>query len=141
MDFRKPKTLLLLPLIGAITSILAIVLFAIISGTGAIGTWGVNKTVGWAWDFADTASLLSILSMLLFVIGYAILGIVGMKLNKIVSIIHLCLLFALPVIWIFEHINYKYVLTFSTAFGVILSLITNIVFAIIYKLGHKQKIS
>lgn len=139
MDLRKPKTLLFLPLLAITVSILAIILFTAISYTGAVGTWGVNKTVGWAWEFADIASLLSILSIILFVIGYVILWILRMRLNKIVSIIQLSLLLALPAVWLFEHINYKYLLTFLTAFGVILFLIINTVLAIVYKLAGKQK--
>lgn len=141
MDFRKPKTLFLSPLIAVITTILAIIVFVLISGSGVVGTWGVNKTVGWAWDFADTASLLSIVSILLFVIGYMVLWILGMRLNKIVSIIHLCMLFALPVVWMVERINYEYLLTFLTALGGIIFLISNTIFAIVYKLADKQKIS
>jgi len=141
MDFRKPKTLLLLPLLAATVAILVFILFVSISRTGAIGTWGVNKTIGWGWEFVDIASLITILSMLFFVIGYALLWMLGLRLNKIISIIQLCLLLALPAVWMFEHINYKYLLTFLTALGVMLLLIANTVFAIVYKLADKQKIS
>ncbi|AWH86255.1 hypothetical protein HYN59_14550 [Flavobacterium album] len=139
MDFRKPKTLLLSLLVTVIGAFIIILVLGISLGSGSLGTWGMNKTVGWAWDLMnDLAALLAIFSTLLFVFGYTFLWILKMRLNSIVSVINLCFLFALPVMWGIEHIKYEYLFTFLTALGVIISFIINTVFAIRYKLKDKQ---
>lgn len=140
MDFRKPKTLLLSLVLAVIgLFIISLVLGALARG-GSIGTWGTNKTVGWAWDVMnDMAALLAIISTLLFVCGYTFLWILKMRLNNIVSIVNLCFLFALPVMWGIEHIKYEYLLKFFTALVIIISFIVNTVFAFRYKLKDKQE--
>lgn len=141
MDFRKPKTLVFSLLLAAIAVLFVIVMFAVVSDNGLVGTWGVNKTVGWAFEFADMASVFSILSVLLFISGYIFLWIIRVHLNRIVSIVNFFLILALPIVWILEHINYKYLLTFLTASGVVVVLIINTIFAIVYKLNDKERIS
>lgn len=139
MDFRKPKTLLFSLLLTVIGACIIMLLLGILLRGGSLGTWGMNKTVGWAWDIMnDMAALLSIFSTLLFVFGYVFLWILRTRLNKIVSIVNLCFLLILPVVWATEHVNYEYLLTFLTAAVVIISCIINTVFAIRYKLKYKQ---
>jgi len=139
MDFTKPKTLLLSPLMALAASFAVLLIaFLFLSGSGSIGTYGINKTIGWGYQFSDMATVAAVLSIIIFVLGYVILWIVRMHLNRIVSIVGLCLLLMLPVIWTIEHINFKSTFTFLTASGVIVTFIVNTVFAIRYKLRDKQ---
>ena len=139
MDFTKPKTLLLSPLMALAASFAVLLIaFLFLSGSGSIGTYGINKTIGWGNQFSDMATVAAVLSIIIFVLGYVILWIVRMHLNRIVSIVGLCLLLMLPVIWTIEHINFKSTFTFLTASGVIVTFIVNTVFAIRYKLRDKQ---
>lgn len=139
MDFRKPRTLLLSLVLALIGLLIISLVLGVLVRDGSLGSWGMNKTIGWAWDVMnDTAALLAIISTLLFVFGYTFLWILKMRLNNIVSILNLCFLFILPVTWGIEHIKYEYLLTFSTALLVIISFIINTVFAFRYKLKDKQ---
>ncbi|MEL1242666.1 hypothetical protein AAEO56_00215 [Flavobacterium sp. DGU11] len=139
MDFRKPKTLLLSPLIVIAASFAVFLIdFIFLAGNGSVGTYGVNKTIGWAWQIGEIVSVFSIISFVLFVFGYILLWIVGLRVNKIISIVNLCILLFLPVVWAIEHLRDEYMFTFLTAAGVIISLIINTVFAILYKSKDKQ---
>jgi len=134
MDFRKPKTLLIVPLIAFAASF-AVLLIAFIfsAGSSSIGTYGANKTIGWAYQFSDIVTCIAVISFLLYILGYIILWMIQTQVNKTVSIINVCFLLLLPVIWIIEYANYQYLFTFITALGVMLSFIINSLFAITYK--------
>ena len=131
MDFTKPRTLLLSPLIALAASFAVLLIaFLFLSGSGSIGNYGVNKTIGWAWDLMnDIAALSAIASVLLYVFGYAILWMLRMQVNKTASIVNLCFLLALPVVYAVEPTDYGYVFTLLTASCIALLLVLNIVFA------------
>jgi hypothetical protein len=116
MDFRKPKTLLIAPLIAFAASF-AVLLIAFIfsAGSSSIGTYGANKTIGWAYQFGDIVTGIAVISFLLYILGYIILWMIQTQVNKTVSIINVCFLLLLPVIWIIEYANYQYLFTFITA--------------------------
>jgi hypothetical protein len=139
MDFTRPKTLLLSPLIALAASFAVLLIaFLFLSGSSSMGTYGANKTIGWAWGIMnDIAALSAIASVLLYVAGYAILWILRMQVNKTVSIINLCFLLALPVVWAVERVDYAYVFTLLTASCIALFLMVNIVFSVKLKAGTK----
>ncbi|KGO79298.1 hypothetical protein Q762_14480 [Flavobacterium cauense R2A-7] len=51
--------------------------------------YGINKTVGWAWDFYEFYSPLIFISLFyLFFIFYSIIALCKWKTNKTISIVH-----------------------------------------------------
>ena len=58
---------------------------------GDIKTFGVNKTVGWAYDISNETIFTAILftcSQILFIIGYLVLFLLRRKTNYLISIAH-----------------------------------------------------
>jgi hypothetical protein len=55
-------------------------------------TWGINKTVGWAWDLTPIGWLVFILSSIAFFFFYLILILLKSKPNKTLSIIQVILI-------------------------------------------------
>lgn len=81
---KKPKYILvLLP-----SLLLAYFLYSTI-GLG-IGTWGMNRTVGWAWDV--NIHLPFIIALLFCFLSYTILLLLKCRPNKILTIINTVLL-------------------------------------------------
>ena len=78
---------------GFILILVAIVIIAIFISTGEIGTYGVNKTVGWAYNIDTIVSIASFILILAFyLIGYVILLIFNIKLHKLLTYLNVFLL-------------------------------------------------
>lgn len=89
-----------------------------------VETWGVNKTVGWAWDITDFIFIYFPL-YLLFLISYGILFAFKIKTHLTISIIHI-LLIAIPIL---TFSNYNYVTFYSIVLSVAV-FITNIIISL-----------
>lgn len=111
-------TKLFLVLLTPIIVVVGLVFLGII----AIETWGINKTVGWAWDFTNF-NLVQFPLYILFLLSYGTLSILRIRTQFTISIIHV-LLIALSLLT-FSYQNYSYL---TLCFSILSSLffITNI---------------
>src|SRR5215216_7375465 len=92
MDLRKLVTtkmflLLLIPFL-----IVAAAGVMLISFRTSIETYGVNKTVGWAWDLTNIY-ILAFPLYFIYLLGYGLLFLFKIKTNYVVSISHLTAIF------------------------------------------------
>lgn len=96
MDFTKPKTFVLSIVIILIMLLLAsLSLFLLYStGSDSVGTYGVNKTVGWGWDITNYAPYTGVFVMVLYLLGYAIMWGLKFKVSKVISLVNLVSLIA-----------------------------------------------
>lgn len=75
---------------------LILVAFSLLLNFGEATEYGVNKTVGWAYDISNHMYLNAILfpfCLILFLVGYLLLMILRRKTNYLLSITHLSLIF------------------------------------------------
>lgn len=91
-----------------------------------VETWGMNKTVGWAWDIIDLIFIYFPLYVL-FLISYGILFAFKIKTHLTISRIHI-LLIAIP-IFTFSNYNYIYVTFYSIVLSIIF-FIANIIISL-----------
>ncbi|MFL9836136.1 hypothetical protein ABS768_01420 [Flavobacterium sp. ST-75] len=96
MDFTKPKTFVLSIVIILIISLLvSLSLFLLYTtGSDSVGTYGVNKTVGWAWDITNYAPYIGAFVMVLCLLGYSVMWVLKFKVSKSISLINLVSLIA-----------------------------------------------
>ena len=78
-------------------AIACIILFAYF---GRFGHWGINKTIGWGWEFTNPVFIITNSLWLIFPLGYGLLWILGCKTNRMLSriqliLVFLCLIFTL----------------------------------------------
>ena len=93
-----------------------------------VETWGVNKTVGWAWDITDFIFIYFPL-YLLFLISYGILSAFKIKTHLTISIIHILLIMT-PILT-FNNYNYNYIhVTFYSIVLSVVFFITNIIISL-----------
>lgn len=93
-----------------------------------VANWGVNKTVGWAWDITDFIFIYFPL-YLLFLISYGILFVFKIKTHLTISIIHI-LLITIPILTFSNYNNnYNYVTFYSIVLSVVF-FITNIMISL-----------
>lgn len=75
---------------------LLLVLYVIVAlSFSDFSTYGVNKTVGWAYDISDLNFLIGLtysFSILLFLIGYGILAILKRKTIFLISVVHFAII-------------------------------------------------
>ena len=73
---------------------LILVSFTFLINFGETSTYGVNKTVGWAYDISNQMYLNAILFpfCVLFLVGYLLLMILRRKTNYLLSITHFSLI-------------------------------------------------
>ena len=105
--------------------------FAVVSHIET-GTWGINKTVGWAWDFSPIGWLIFMFSSIAFFFFYLILKFLKSKPNQTLSIIQ-ALLFII-IVGLQEKLGNSSVC--------LLNLLTGIVFLlnVVVTLTRKRKI-
>ncbi|WP_417369823.1 hypothetical protein [Flavobacterium beibuense] len=96
MNFTKPKTFVLSIVTILITLPIASLLFFLVysKGLGSVGTYGVNKTVGWGWDITNYAPYIGAFVMVLCLLGYGVMWRLKFKVNKVISLINLVSLIA-----------------------------------------------
>lgn len=86
LNFSKPSTFL--KVFFGVLILIILLLFVVYDGSG-IGTYGVNKTIGWGWEFTQTVPLLAAVSSVLSIVLYLILSLLKLKINKYVAVLHL----------------------------------------------------
>ncbi len=141
MDFRKPKTplLLLLAIIGL--AILTIIILRPDDGE-VFGRYGVNKTIGWAWDISQLCMdvyFFIISCVAAFLAGYVILLLLRGRTNKIITILHLALI--LCTIGLATTTTYLENICIYTIILSVISMglmIANSIFAIRYKIADSR---
>lgn len=105
--------------------IIFIPFIVVITGLVEVGTYGINKTVGWAYDIPDLQVIIVgflTFSCLLFLVGYGILFFSGIKTNLNLSIIHFIVFYTTYIPIIFLNKN--------KVFGFILALLSFIIFIV-----------
>lgn len=91
-----------------IAFVIMLVIFIILFYTAnymAVGTWDLNRTIGWGWDITNYlmwGSSIFYWSVFLFMIGYGILCIANRTTQKQLTILHVCLLFLYLIIPVFR---------------------------------------
>lgn len=86
LNFSKPSTFL--KVFFGVLILIILLLFVVYDGSG-IGTYGVNKTIGWGWEFRQTVPLLAAVSSVLSIVLYLILSLLKLKINKYIAVLHL----------------------------------------------------
>lgn len=81
-----------------------IVLFIIffttfVTGESEIGAWGINKTVGWAWDLTPINLLIFLSTSTIFLLLYSILTLLKYRTNKTLSIIQVILMVTIAIFY------------------------------------------
>jgi len=95
------------------------------------GMYGINKTVGRAFDICSLALLSSFLSLIVFVLGYSVLSLFKTRVNRVVSMIHIACIAFLVIL----HICKSYcILKVLLSIGAVVIFFINTGFAICYKL-------
>ena len=126
IDFAKPKNAVLF------TFILLILTAIYIEFEYGMENFGINKTVGHAWEFSNIKAVLSLLVLFLSFFSYCVMWFFDLKLNKSLTLFNLAfLVFCLAVM--------------SSGFQTVLSiyalliLIVNITYAIRIKMYDKKQ--
>lgn len=84
--FTKPISIFLFHLL---VIVLITLLGFFTSALNRFQTYGVNKTIGWAYDFCTFILPSVVVSFLITLIGYGVLSLFKLMLNKVLSIIQL----------------------------------------------------
>ena len=145
MDFTKPKTLVV-SLAAIIAALVVLAIFIVILRHGdaidyennTVG-WGVNKTVGWAWDLYNFTPFLCFIVLVIFLLWYTILWILSARLNKLVSIFNLVTLLTFFIVLPFDRLINIWIIALAAVSLSILLFMTNAIFAIVYKISDKKE--
>jgi len=137
IDFKKPSGPLLLILYVVLAMAVSQYVFF---GSTELDTYAVNKTVGWAFDMCSLVILSAIASILVFLIGYAILSLFRTRVNRLVSITHTAIMVMIIYLSLISDI-YNKCLAVQILLVVIaiIFLFINIGWAIRYKLIDKKR--
>lgn len=145
--FSKPKTLVVL--LSSITLVLVLLTAVIVImrhgdsvdyyyENSTVG-WGVNKTVGWAWDLYNFTHFFCFLTLVISLSGYVILWISRVRLNRLVSVFNIIVLLAmLTILPLNKLINVWLIVLIAASLSVLL-LLANTIFSIIYKISDKKE--
>ncbi len=110
---------------------LAIAFFVFLNtGDTGMGTWGINKTVGWAWDISNF-NYLQFLLYPIYLFGYGLLFLFKVRTNYQLSLVHFGLIVISAAIFSYPNLS---LVTFCLTFCSFLIFTINIVYAIILKL-------
>lgn len=124
---HKMFLLLLFPIL-----FLAIAVFVIVN-TADMETWGMNKTVGWTWDIANS-NFIQFFLYPVYLFGYGLLFLFKVRTNYRLSLLHFGLIIISAVIFSYSSLSF---VTFCLTFLSFLVFITNIVYSITVKLKPK----
>ncbi|MHA3789192.1 hypothetical protein ACX0HA_13365 [Flavobacterium hauense] len=137
IDFSKPKHLFLIGL-GYIT-FLSILLGLTGVFPESYFVFGVNKTIGQAYDFVAASGVFFLGSQIIAVTGYGFLWLFKCRINLRISIVHYFIIILIPFVVNFEERYDYYGLTVGTSILTIVIAVMNAVFAMYYKLYDKNK--
>jgi hypothetical protein len=139
INFSRPKHLFYLLFILLLLSVIYLAVNAIYSEDAIIETYGVNKTIGWAWDLCNFVPLIFGFSFIVNVLGYGLLALIKSRINRWIIIIQMTSILMTIIIWFMRH-SYDFCTTV-----LIISILTlilffvNLGFAIACKLYDKNK--
>jgi hypothetical protein len=138
IDLTKPKHLILM-LSFIIVGVMAFLIFSFFFQTEVIRTYGVNKTIGWTWDYCEAITFFGLTSTLVYLLGYLALWSLRTRVNKLVSLLHILSIIAGSVIYFLaaEKAGLCVYSVWISVIGVILFL-ANGILAVIYKLADKN---
>lgn len=71
--------------------LLALQIGILVLKSGSVGTWGVNKTVGWAWDFTNFLFLATPL-LIVYLLTYLLFFVFKVKQQTILSLLSVILI-------------------------------------------------
>lgn len=127
IDFSKPRTLVLFTFLLLILAIIRISFYS------DLNNFGINKTVGNAWEWVGLRVAASVLTILFSLLVYTVLWIYKLKVNKTFSLFNLS--FLTGALGGFIGLN------FSVIYGLyaVLILLMNITHAIAAKKNEKKK--
>lgn len=137
INFSKPKhSLLAFSII--VTGIIITFLFSLSFEDEPIGTYGVNRTIGWAWDYCEI-NLLGATALLVCLFGYMALWTIKARVNKVVSILHAASILVGLIVY-FKALQQLILSKYSFWISIIsiLLFLANAIFAFIYKMSSKK---
>ena len=109
------------------------VILVINIGKPTVETWGINKTVGWAYDLTVPNLMITCVISLLFTLTYFTLSIFKKKTNRIISVVHI-------VAFSFILLAYKFLdegtIFFLNSISIIIFLV-NVTWTLVSKKNHK----
>lgn len=135
MNFSKPLNFI--KVYFAVLVIISIVLFLISDGSG-IDTYGVNKTIGWVFDFCSTVPLLGAFSLVASLTGYFILFLFRLNVNRYIAVVHLIIVMVVSILSIVARSGSICEIALLLAVFALLLLIINFMMALTRKLGKKK---
>lgn len=75
-------------------------LLAFITSKNDIGTFGINKTVGWAWDLIPLNLAVFVSTSTIFLLMYFVLILLRIQTNRTFSVIQIVLIIAIALLYI-----------------------------------------
>lgn len=101
----------------------------------SIGTYGVIRTIGWAWEFSGVLPVVFMFTLLLSFLGYVIMYATKARYSKKVLILNITFLAVSVICSLFLKItdSLVFVLTIGLILSVMLMLYTNIIIALVRK--------
>ncbi len=102
--------------------LLLILLVFVLVASDLQGTWGLNKTVGWAWDLSNLQWWWGVLVWIGFILGYALLAVFRIATDLVLSSIQL--------ITFIGSLFFLRFYSFDPSWGPGLVVLTNVIFVI-----------
>jgi hypothetical protein len=133
INFSKPKHLFIL----SISYLVFIILFLNVVGLDVL--FGVNRTIGFAYDFINVSLVFFTWTLLVCGIVYLLMWIFSLRVNAKISIIQYSLFFLMQFLIYYEYRKGYCEFTPLSGMIVLVLLLCNIGFAIYYKLSDKNK--
>ena len=101
----------------------------------SIGTYGVIRTIGWAWEFSGVLPVVFMFTLLLSFLGYVIMYATKARYSKKVLILNITFLAVSVICSLFLKItdSLVFVLTIGLILSAMLMLYTNIIIALVRK--------
>lgn len=135
INFSKPKYPFLILAILLLSPIIYLIVRELLFEDTVVGTYGVNKTIGWAWGLCNFMPVVFGFSVVTSVIGYGFLVLLKAKINSWITIVQM-----LSLVFLLVSIYFGFCTT-----GLIISILSlilffiNVGFAIAFKMYDKNK--
>lgn len=128
-DFSKPVTVLKYGLVFLFLCVLSFVFHP------SAETWGINKTIGWAFDICSLNISLLLINLTALIVVYGLLSAFRSRVNSIVSATNIIFLLAISILLIVNFKSQYCSYVFYMSIITILFPLINIAFAIYYKVS------
>ncbi|RDI10391.1 hypothetical protein [Flavobacterium sp. AG291] len=135
INFSKPKHPFLILAILLLSPIIYLIVRELLFEDTVVGTYGINKTIGWAWDLSNFMPVVFGFSVITSVVGYGFLVLFKARINSWITIIQM-----LSLVFLLVSIYFGFCTT-----GLIISILSlilffiNVGFAIACKMSDKNK--